>query len=79
MSYMRHDGEQMDPVELGGVTPLPAPDEWVWPDEDAQEQLATDFVAAMRVLAGITSPTQAERMRLLASMLTVADRAGLED
>lgn len=41
--------------------------------------LAADFVAAMRVLAGVTSPPQSERMRLLGSMLAVADLAGLED
>lgn len=45
----------------------------------AAPDLAADFVAAMRALAGITSPPQGERLRLLDSMLAVADLAGLED
>lgn len=60
-------GTPEDPTAEAALSAVAAPD------------LAADFVAAMRALAGVTSPPQSERMRLLGSMLAVADLAGLED
>lgn len=63
----RSEGTTDDPTADAALAKVGAPD------------LAADFVAAMRALAGITSPPQGERLRLLGSMLAVADLAGLED